>query len=308
MIARRLAILLLAASFLLPPAAAAREWRAVQGGVAHVFLPLAGGEAPALAAFGRNWPVQKADNGWEGWIGVDLDAAPGRHAVRWKLPDGGERRDALRVDKGRFRISRITVARRMAEFDRETLARIRREARAIRACYRARVPEAHPPARMHRWPVKGVISTPFGARRYVNGEPRAPHAGVDIAAPAGAPVRAPLAGRVLLTGEMYLNGNTVVIGHGNGLVSVFSHLRRIGVQQGQWVRDGELIGEVGATGRATGPHLHWGVRFNMARVNPLALLPADRPASGANVPPARKAPAQSLASPPRRLKEGALRL
>ncbi len=285
------AFLLLAVSLMLPPASAeAREWRAAQGGIAHVRLPQTTHDAPTLSALGRDWPVQRTARGWEGWIGIDLDTRPGLHPLRWQLPDGRAIRDGLRIAKGHFRISRITVARRMAEFDRETLARIRREARAIRACYRARVPEAHPPARMNRWPVKGVISTPFGARRYVNGEPRSPHAGLDIAAPAGAPVRAPLPGRVLLTGHMYLNGNTVVIGHGNGLVSVFSHLRRIAVREGQWVGDGRLIGEVGATGRATGPHLHWGVRFNMARVDPLALL--DKAEKQAD--PLESAPASSM--------------
>ncbi|MDX8401126.1 MAG: M23 family metallopeptidase [Mariprofundaceae bacterium] len=265
--------LLAALLLVLPPAAEAAEWRAVQGGMAHVRLAVATADAPDLKAFGKGWPVRRAHDGWEGWIGIDLAAAPGRHAVLWRDARGVLlRRDALIVEKGRFRISRIKVERRMAEFDAATLARVRREARAIRACYRANVADAQPPVRMAMMPAKGVISTPFGARRYVNGEARAPHAGVDIAAPEGTPVLAPLAGRVLLVADMYLNGRTVVLGHGNGLVGVFSHLSEISVRQGQWVETGRLLGRVGATGRATGPHLHWGVRFRMARVDPLVLL------------------------------------
>lgn len=253
-------------------------WQATQGDVVHVRLTLQGTlrGMPTLRCFGRDWPVRPLERrsdtatSWQGWIGIDLKQRPGRYPVIWRVGNQ-QRRDMLIVKRGEFRISRITVEKRMAEFDAPTLARIRREAKVLRATYVTQV-RAHPMIRMSRMPVDGVISTPFGAQRYVNGEPRSPHSGLDIAAPAGTPIRAPLAGRVLLVANMYLNGHTVAIGHGDGLVSVYSHLQRADVQQGEWVDEGALIGRVGATGRATGPHLHWGIRFQQARINPLSLL------------------------------------
>lgn len=123
-------------------------------------------------------------------------------------------------------------------------------------------------------PTPGDYSSPFGLRRFFNEEARAPHAGLDIAAPEGQEVMAPADGVVAQTGDYFFNGRTVMIDHGNGLVSMLCHLSSIDVQQGQAVRQGTVIGRVGKTGRATGPHLHWTVSLNDARVDPLLLLPA----------------------------------
>jgi len=159
----------------------------------------------------------------------------------------------------------------MAVFDAKALARIHADQAALRGSYRTKV-DATPDIAISRQPVDGIISTPFGARRYVNGEPRSPHSGVDIAAPEGTRIINPRPGRVLLAESMFLNGNTVVIGYGRGLVMVYSHLQSLYVHKGAWIKAGETIGKVGQTGRATGPHLHWGVRFNNARINPDSLL------------------------------------
>ncbi len=248
--------------------ALAQVWEGTQGDVLQ--LEHAPGAIESLYCFGRSWPVRRLQDGrLRGWIGIDLKKRPGEYQVSWKGRDGSQ--DVLRVLPGHFRISRITVARKMAEFDSEALARIRRDQKAILRTYGMRV-DAYPDVKMYGMPVEGVVSTPFGAQRYVNGQPRSPHSGLDIAASEGSPVQAPLAGKVLLRESMFLNGNTVVLGHGNGLVSVFSHLRDIAVKEGEWVRTGQRIGSVGHTGRATGPHLHWGVRFYQARVNPVSLL------------------------------------
>jgi len=123
-------------------------------------------------------------------------------------------------------------------------------------------------------PVAGPYSSPFGLKRFFNGEARAPHAGLDIAAPEGRPVQAPADGVVAQTGDYFFNGRTVLIDHGNGLVSMLCHLSEIRVQKGQQLKQGEVIGTVGKTGRATGPHLHWTVSLNDARIDPLLLLPA----------------------------------
>jgi len=255
--------------------ASAADYPATQGDVIMVEADL-GDSTPSLRCFGRTWPVKSmGQQRWRGWIGVDLKKKPGTYDMHWQQGKKLLAQDKLHVSSGTFRISRISVAEKMAVFNQKTLKRIRSEVKALKATYTQGV-NANPNVVMHFLPVKGEESTPFGAQRYVNGEPRSPHSGIDIAAPAGTPVRLPLAGSVLLVADMYLNGKTIAIGHGNGLVSVYSHMQSTAVSKGQWVKTGETIGEVGATGRATGPHLHWGVRFYNARVNPASLLEPDR--------------------------------
>jgi len=250
--------------------AIAREWHAIQGDIVRVEAGLAG-QHVSLRCFGKNWPVKAVSKGhWTGWIGIDLGQKPGNYRLHWT---SGTKKISgqLQINRGKFRISRIEVKKKMAVFDAKALARIHADQAAIRKTYAMKV-NATPDISISRRPVDGIISTPFGAKRYVNGEPRSPHSGLDIAAPEGTPVISPLAGRVLLAESMFLNGNTIVIGHGRGLVMVYSHLKNLHVYQGAWIKAGESIGEVGQTGRATGPHLHWGIRFNGARINPDSLI------------------------------------
>lgn len=122
------------------------------------------------------------------------------------------------------------------------------------------------------WPIRGTQSSGFGLKRYFNGQPRAPHSGLDIASPTGTPIMAPAAGKVVLAGDFYFNGNSVFIDHGQGLISMLCHMSRIDVKEGDSVNIGDQIGLVGATGRVTGPHLHWTVSLNNARINPKLLL------------------------------------
>ena len=122
-------------------------------------------------------------------------------------------------------------------------------------------------------PVKGSFSSLFGLKRFFNEKPRNPHSGLDIAAPKGAPILTPSPGKVVLTGNFFFNGNVVYVDHGQGLISMFCHLSEIGVEQGDTLIKGQPLGKVGATGRVTGPHLHWSVSLNNARVDPMLLLP-----------------------------------
>ncbi len=122
-------------------------------------------------------------------------------------------------------------------------------------------------------PVKGPYSSPFGLKRFFNEEPRNPHSGLDIAAAKGTAIKAPAAGKVVLTGDFFFNGNVVYMDHGQGLISMFCHLSQIGVKKGDSLYKGQVLGKVGATGRATGPHLHWSVSLNNARIDPMLLLP-----------------------------------
>ncbi|THB75219.1 MAG: M23 family metallopeptidase [Gammaproteobacteria bacterium] len=125
-------------------------------------------------------------------------------------------------------------------------------------------------------PTKGVISSPFGLRRFYNKQPRKPHSGIDIAAPTGTPIYAPLAGTVTEEGNFFFNGNVIFIDHGHGLITMYCHQDENLVKKGQKVKQGDLIGKVGSTGRVTGPHLHWGVSLNGNMVDPLLLTPELR--------------------------------
>ncbi|GAV19506.1 murein DD-endopeptidase MepM [Mariprofundus micogutta] len=249
----------------------AAEWSAIQGDVVSIKASFEADKV-RLWCFGKKWPAKlQADGSWKGWIGIDLKTKPGTYPIEWSNGKRIVAKDSVTVSKGEFRISHITVEKKMADFDAPTLKRIRSEAKLLRATYIAAV-DATPDIHMDGKPAEGIESTPFGAQRYVNGAARSPHSGIDIAAPAGTPITAPLAGKVLHVADMYLNGKTVAIGHGNGLVSVYSHMQSTDVTIGQWIQAHQKIGEMGSTGRATGPHLHWGVRFHNARVNPESLL------------------------------------
>ena len=137
-------------------------------------------------------------------------------------------------------------------------------------------------------PVPGVANSAFGTRSVFNGKPRNAHGGADFLSPAGTPVQSPNAGRIAIARALYFSGNTVVIDHGLGLFSMLAHLSTIDVHEGDMVTAGEVIGQVGATGRVTGPHLHWAVRANDARIDPLSLMAllgaANPPTSERDVP------------------------
>lgn len=161
----------------------------------------------------------------------------------------------------------------------EQLARFEREAALQKEAYRAYTmhPDSAQPAQpaqwpAFQWPLQGRVSSLFGLRRFFNGEQRAPHLGVDIAGTTGTPVKAPASGRVALTGDFFFNGRTVIIDHGRGLFSMLCHFSQIEVKQGDDVSPDTIIGLVGATGRATAPHLHWTVSLNDARIDPRRLL------------------------------------
>lgn len=211
-----------------------------------------------------------------GLIGVDLEKAPGRYAwkVSWKNPAGEEKSCSalVTVRAGKFPTERLTVEKQFVQPDPEQVKRAEEEQKKMRAIFQKVTPERYWEGKF-LLPLKGVTTGGnFGRRRILNGEARSPHAGVDFPALAGTPVFATQAGKVVLAEELFYSGNTVVIDHGYGIYTLYAHLSAMETEPGQMVKAGEEIGKVGATGRVTGPHLHWGLTVESARVNALQIV------------------------------------
>ena len=258
------------------------------GGIAIVNLG-ASATVPGEVFFNEHRvPVLRSGPDWVAVIGIPLDAKPGPQSARL-IPAGGTSPVQTAADAAPGLPLEFTVAdmkydeqrlqvknKHHVNPDEQDMARIDRERVRIDAALGAyttgRVPDFH-----MRAPVTGERSSSFGLRRYFNGEARNPHSGMDIAAPSGTPIVAPAPGRVLDTGDFFFNGNTVFLDHGEGVVTMYCHLSRIDVKPGQEIDTGATLGLVGATGRVTGPHLHFGVAINRAMVDPALLLPDAEP-------------------------------
>ena len=210
---------------------------------------------------------------WTALVGIALAAVPGRASISVKTVEDGERQIAYTVTPKRYQEQRLKVAPGTVDLSPENEARYERERlhlAAVMATFSEPLPQSE--LRM-RVPVPGRRSSSFGLRRVFNGQSRNPHSGMDIAAGTGTPVVAPLPGRVIDTGDYFFNGNTVWLDHGGGLLSMMCHLSEIDVKTGDLLKTGERLGAVGATGRVTGPHLHWGVMLNRTMVDPSLFLP-----------------------------------
>jgi murein DD-endopeptidase MepM/ murein hydrolase activator NlpD len=225
---------------------------------------------------GHSVPFFRRGDRWATTVGVDLDSRPGEHAVEvtFRYSDGRTRvhREPIDVRQGRYPTTELTVAERYVELSPEDQARAEREAAETSAIYDTFTPERF-------WnagfvvPVEGATDgRNFGHRRVFNGQPRAPHSGADLRAGTGTPILAANRGRVVLAKDLFYSGNAVFIDHGFGLYTTYLHLSKIDVAVGDVVEQGQRIGLAGATGRVTGPHLHWGVRLLDARVDPFSLV------------------------------------
>jgi murein DD-endopeptidase MepM/ murein hydrolase activator NlpD len=182
-----------------------------------------------------------------------------------------DREIAFNVEPKAYATQNLTVEARKADPLPDDLKRIDAETeRTERAL--ATYTESLSPTWRWTVPVPGERSDSYGKRRVFNGLPRKPHSGMDIATATGTPIRNPAAGRVVETGDFFFNGNTVFVDHGQGVLTMYCHLSRIDVKTGDAVQEGDVLGLVGATGRVTGPHLHWGVSVNRAMVDPALLL------------------------------------
>jgi len=263
------------AAFLLPVAGQAlelpRESR-VPGGIAIIDLG-AGDEPPGSVVFnGHGAPVLKNGALWVAVVGIPLDTAPGKHAATLQPSRGDPRKLEFTVTAKRYEEQRLKVTnQRHVEPSKEDLERIERERKRIDAALGNFAADRVPQFVLEA-PVDGRRSSSFGLRRFFNDQPRNPHTGMDIAAPTGTPILSPAPGVVTDTGDYFFNGNTVFVDHGQGVVTMYCHLSRIDVKPGDEVATGTPLGLVGATGRVTGPHLHWGVAVNRAMVDPALFL------------------------------------
>jgi murein DD-endopeptidase MepM/ murein hydrolase activator NlpD len=245
----------------------------VPGGIA--VIDIADGEAgPGAVYFGEyRAPVVRTASGWKAIVGIPLATEPGPQTLKVLAPASGDptREISFTVAPKAYATQKLTVEPRKADPLPEDMKRIDEEsARTERAL--ATYSEEFTPTWAWSPPVPGKQSDSYGKRRVFNDIPRKPHSGMDIAAPTGTPIRSPAAGRVVETGDFFFNGNTVFVDHGQGVLTLYCHLSRIDVKPGDVVKEGQVLGLVGATGRVTGPHLHWGVSINRAMVDPALLL------------------------------------
>jgi len=243
----------------------------VQGGVVR------GQTLPGAQAMLDDQPVRVSPDG-RFVFGFGRDQAT-RARLVVLLPDGRRIEQDLSVERRRYVVQRINgLASEMVSPDEAAMGRIRREADQVSEARRHDLPEPWFDEEF-LWPTRGPITGVYGSQRILNGEPRQPHFGVDVAAPAGTPVFAPAAGTVTLAEpDLYFTGGTIILDHGHGLSSVFQHLNSLGVKVGDRVARGDPLGAVGATGRVTGAHLHWGMNWFTVRVDPQLVvgpMPAD---------------------------------
>lgn len=230
-----------------------------------------------VEAFDRTFPafIRGKGDKWTALIGIDLDTNPGSYRLKLSGMDVEGKsltaQKTLRVVAKKFPARTLTVDEKYVTPPQDVLDRIEKEGALVKGIFAAVTP-AKFWKRPFEVPVPGKVISAFGKRNIYNGKPRNPHSGIDFRGATGTPIRAPNSGRVVLAQDLYYSGNTVILDHGLGLYSYMGHMSAILVAPGDEVTAGDIVGKVGATGRVTGPHLHWTVRMNEARVDPLSLV------------------------------------
>jgi len=238
----------------------------VPGGIYTYDVP---GHAASIMFDGK--PVMRLGN--TVFVGIPINAEPGTHQLHYTLAGTRQVHEFKVIDK-QYTEQHLTIANQaMVDPPAETLTRIREESTRQRRLYNSFSDTTDLSPGFIK-PLHGVTTSLFGHRRFFNGQPRSPHSGLDIAADTGTPIIAAGHGTISLADELYFNGNTLFIDHGQGLITMYCHMSKLLVEQGQHVRQGEQIGLVGATGRVTGPHLHWSVSLNGNRVDPQVFMAA----------------------------------
>ena len=250
-----------------------------QGHVLVVKVPASDGSVVVGRFLNRRIPFFRSEASshhteYLGLVGIDLQDAPGTHELTVEVAAPDDRRWLsynVLVIKGNYPVQRLTLPKDKVDLDEQNLIRVKAEQELVRTALETLSEERFWHGSFMQ-PVQGPTTGAFGRMRIINGQSKTPHNGEDIAAPLGADVVAMNDGVVRLTVDHFFSGKGVFVDHGLGLHSMYFHLSDITVQDGQAVKRGQVIGKVGASGRASGPHLHWGVRLNGARVDPAALI------------------------------------
>lgn len=254
------------------PTAGLPDHAAVPGGVA--VAELGTGPRPTARLGERPVLVRAHDAAWVAVVGIGLSADPARpQTLQVREADGRERTLVIPLQPKRYAEQRLTVAPRHVELSPPDKARYERERLHLGEVLRRFSATREPATLRLLLPTQGPRSSSFGLRRVFNGQPRSPHGGMDIAAPTGTPVHSAAAGQVLDTGDYFFNGQTVIVDHGQGFLTLYCHLHTVDVAPGQELAAGATVGSVGATGRVTGPHLHFSVYLNAQSVDPALFLP-----------------------------------
>jgi murein DD-endopeptidase MepM/ murein hydrolase activator NlpD len=241
------------------------------GGVAVVDAGPGDTDRPMALFDGRRVLVVEHGGRWRAVVGIPLEQEPGKASVTLRSASGEEQTVAIEILAHAYREQRLTVSQQYVEPDPAELERIGRERKVLDSAT-STWSDPLPQALNLQPPVDGSRSSSFGLRRFFNEQPRSPHKGMDIAAVRGTEIRAPAAGTVTADGDFFFNGNTVVIDHGQGFVTMYCHLESIDVETGQRLDVGSVLGTVGATGRVTGAHLHFAVYLNATAVDPALFL------------------------------------
>ena len=231
-----------------------------------------GDARPVVTVAGQRALVLADEDGWIAVIGIPLDQdAASPLEIDIVAPGAAARTLTIDLGEADYRVQRLNVDRKYVDLEEEALARVLAEREVIDSALTNWRDQEQPDLDLDI-PVPGRRSSSFGSRRVFNDQPRSPHKGMDIAAVTGTPVLAPAAGVVTATGDFYFNGNTVILDHGQGFVSLYCHLSEIAVDQGATIGAGDELGKVGATGRVTGAHLHFATYLNGTAVDPALLL------------------------------------
>jgi murein DD-endopeptidase MepM/ murein hydrolase activator NlpD len=251
----------------------------VPGGIFLAPIDGPANRTPVVTYDGKRAMVLRSDNRWVAIVGLPLATTPGHASIQVQTGDAPEAPVEFDVADKQYSVQSLKVAPGKVNLSPKDLARSEKDLVQIHAALANY--STKPPVTLRLiQPVPGVRSSSYGLRRVFNNESRNPHSGMDIAAPTGTPVKASADGRVLEAANFFFSGNSVIVDHGQGLITMYCHLSQIGVKIGDHLKRGDVLGKVGATGRVTGPHLHWAVALNQTFVDP-ALFLAPASAKGA---------------------------
>lgn len=246
----------------------------VPGGIAEISLGSVTQARPKVFYNNNRVLVCRLQEQWLAVIGIPLTAQAGLHTFRVETENGSVEK-TFWVENKHYPEQHLSIANKrlvdeMQPDDLKRIAEEKNQMELIKAIWTEQEVDTH-----FKTPVEGRLSSLFGLKRFINENPRQPHNGLDIAAKVGTPIHSPSAGKVIGVGNFYFNGNTVFLDHGQGLISVYLHMSRIEVKLGQLVKQGDKLGKVGATGRVTGPHLHWIIYLNKETVDPALFIGED---------------------------------